>query len=749
MRAIAPSLLIAVAAQRPPPPSTPEFSCSHVAPPAAPSGLSSSLKDKDCSAWQAFYDDAKLADAVPAISAACRRDPCESCVSASGRNLVMCTLHIASYDTCNGKDSDIGACNHISSINLSNQKLAGSIGTTFAQMSLINDLRLNNNALTGSIPDLSTMGQLAYVDLSGNHFTGVIGQYRTGFAYLSYNKNLSHLDFSGNQLRGPLPNFLMGSADKDSTSSQLAFFSVKDNLLSGTPPLIIGQLPPQAKVPAVAPDKVPGPCNPARDDKYDGKCDGYYLLKTANTGHLTDNVWFCPPKQLPPPTPAPTPTGATPAPTPAPVPTPPPPEDPSMVAGYAWTHAIAAGVLAATDLTNCVTLPPLIDGAHITAVASDATMTVSFPTQTQSNTKCETLFPTQYVVRYWSEAPPCGHALNESGFLGPAAQLVNSSSSCAGGTCTVKVTGLRNGCRALAIVSTQNCRGESDTSALTDIVTAHKLGYPLVKPVIKCDEGHYNATASTESSCACNPGGWGEGCTAEAQGDCDRCKSCTPWLGYWFDSAAQACKVCPGAAVDGGTACGGHGSCLGEGTRDVLNDRGLASCTEAKTCGQCACDQGYVNVPGAIQVDKGSCRPSKPPPVMDCATLACSTGCVCTCKDGPAGLDFMGEVPCVADEAECTVATCLSTFGLTCRGVTPTVSFLGVSAGSSFSPRAPCPKVRAAAPQKPKDETALVVASVFGTLSVAAAGLVLLSRRRRGSGSSRVDKFAPVRTNDV
>jgi hypothetical protein len=152
-------------------------------------------------------------------------------------------------------------------------------------------------------------------------------------------------------------------------------------------------------------------------------------------------------------------------------------------------------------------------------------MTVSFPTQTLSNPKCVALFTTKYVVRYWSEAPPCGPVLEESSFLGPAAQPVDSS-SCVGGTCTVEVTGLRNGCRALAIVSTQNCRGESDTSALTDVVTAHNNGYPLVMPVIKCDDEHSNATANTKSSCACHPGGWGEGCTAEAQGDCDRCKSC-------------------------------------------------------------------------------------------------------------------------------------------------------------------------------------------------------------------------------
>jgi hypothetical protein len=444
-------LLLAVAAPvaYAPAPSNPDFSCSHTAPPAAPSGLSSSLKDKDCAAWQAFYDDAQLAAA--GISHDCRRDPCEGCVSASGRNLVTCTLNMAaSYDRCNGKDSDIGACNHISSINLSNLKLAGSIGTTFAQLSFVNDLRLSNNALAGSLPDLSTMGQLAFVDLSGNKFTGVIGQDNTGVAYLSNNKNLQHLDFSSNQLHGQLPNFQMGSAGNDATSSQLAFFDVSGNHLVGTPPLVIGQVP------------VPG-CNPRTDQA----CDGYYLLKgtgaSGASSSLTGNMWFCPPAG-----------GGG-----------------KSSALYAWANAIDAGVLAEADYDKCIDLPDL--PWTMGTAAGNTSITVSFAgVRRTGDARCGTNYTLSYwfedncdAVAPWMPCPPCDQsvALESANFV-PGPDRPVHPVECTGSPtrCTAVLSGLRNGCRVLAYARAYNCRGYSNTSALSDVPAAVAQGYRVLIP---------------------------------------------------------------------------------------------------------------------------------------------------------------------------------------------------------------------------------------------------------------------------
>jgi hypothetical protein len=93
--------------------------------------------------------------------------------------------------------------NTLEEVDLSYNKLVGSIPAQLSSLSALDVLNLGNNALTGTIPvQLSSLSALDVLDLSSNALTGTIP------AQLSSLSGLTIFDLSYNTLRGPIPSSL-------------------------------------------------------------------------------------------------------------------------------------------------------------------------------------------------------------------------------------------------------------------------------------------------------------------------------------------------------------------------------------------------------------------------------------------------------------------------------------------------------------------------------------------------------------
>jgi hypothetical protein len=92
---------------------------------------------------------------------------------------------------------ELTALTHLTTLNLYVNRLTGAIPdlTTLTQLTTLN---LRNNQLSGSIPDLSALTQLEELSFYHNKLCGQIPD-------LSSLKNIKRLDLSDNQLSGPIP----------------------------------------------------------------------------------------------------------------------------------------------------------------------------------------------------------------------------------------------------------------------------------------------------------------------------------------------------------------------------------------------------------------------------------------------------------------------------------------------------------------------------------------------------------------
>ncbi|KAL6841424.1 hypothetical protein ACP4OV_028942 [Aristida adscensionis] len=107
-----------------------------------------------------------------------------------------------------------------------NNNFSGSsIPATYGNISTLLKLSLRNCSLQGSIPDLSGIRQLGYLDLSWNQLTGSIPTNKLA-------SNITTIDLSHNKLNGTIPSNFSGLPN-------LQILSLEDNYLDGTVPSTI------------------------------------------------------------------------------------------------------------------------------------------------------------------------------------------------------------------------------------------------------------------------------------------------------------------------------------------------------------------------------------------------------------------------------------------------------------------------------------------------------------------------------
>ncbi|KAF3794375.1 putative LRR receptor-like serine/threonine-protein kinase [Nymphaea thermarum] len=97
-------------------------------------------------------------------------------------------------------------------LQLDNNQFTGAIPASYSKMSKLLKLSLRNCSLEGLVPDLSSITELGYLDLSWNHLTGVIPTNKLS-------ANITTISLENNQLNGSVPatiweNRTYGSKDR-------------------------------------------------------------------------------------------------------------------------------------------------------------------------------------------------------------------------------------------------------------------------------------------------------------------------------------------------------------------------------------------------------------------------------------------------------------------------------------------------------------------------------------------------------
>ncbi|KAL6992123.1 hypothetical protein U1Q18_010230 [Sarracenia purpurea var. burkii] len=118
----------------------------------------------------------------------------------------------------------------LSQLNLSNNRLSGSLPASIGEFSSLNILLLNGNRFTGDIPsDIGRLKNILKLDMSRNNFSGPVPP-EIGNCLL-----LTYLDLSQNQLSGPIPVQI-------SQIHILNYFNVSWNHLNQSLPKEIGSM---------------------------------------------------------------------------------------------------------------------------------------------------------------------------------------------------------------------------------------------------------------------------------------------------------------------------------------------------------------------------------------------------------------------------------------------------------------------------------------------------------------------------
>ncbi|CAI6005554.1 unnamed protein product, partial [Closterium sp. NIES-65] len=111
----------------------------------------------------------------------------------------------------------------LESLCLSDNFLAGSIPPSLMNFNRLNDIQLQNNQLSGTIPNVDPLNSLTNLRLADNNFTGTIPESIGGLLLLE------HLDLSGNSLSGEIPEDFTGLV-------KLTVLNLRDNQLTGRLP---------------------------------------------------------------------------------------------------------------------------------------------------------------------------------------------------------------------------------------------------------------------------------------------------------------------------------------------------------------------------------------------------------------------------------------------------------------------------------------------------------------------------------
>ena len=124
----------------------------------------------------------------------------------------------------------LGQLNNLQVLDLSDNQLTGTIPEALGQLDSLQSLNLARNALTGAIPEaLGQLNNLQVLDLSDNQLTGTIPE------ALGQLDSLQSLNLARNALTGAIPEAL-------GQLNNLQVLDLSDNQLTGTIPEALGQL---------------------------------------------------------------------------------------------------------------------------------------------------------------------------------------------------------------------------------------------------------------------------------------------------------------------------------------------------------------------------------------------------------------------------------------------------------------------------------------------------------------------------
>ncbi|CAM6048068.1 unnamed protein product [Sphagnum compactum] len=142
----------------------------------------------------------------------------------------------------------------VTSLDLSNMSLPGSILGLWAGFSNLKTLNLSNNDLAGSITDLSDLTSLEYLDLSNNQLSGTLDP-------LSSLNNLKYLNIMNNKFSGSIPSQLQhpglqlidsGNPCMNSSSTEMCEISATPSPFPATNGFVAGKTHPSEAVGVIA-----------------------------------------------------------------------------------------------------------------------------------------------------------------------------------------------------------------------------------------------------------------------------------------------------------------------------------------------------------------------------------------------------------------------------------------------------------------------------------------------------------------
>ncbi|XXG83997.1 hypothetical protein AAC387_Pa10g1620 [Persea americana] len=139
---------------------------------------------------------------------------------------VLDNWDINSVDPCGWRMVTCSTDGHVSVLGLPSQNLSGTLSVAIGNLTNLESVLLQNNAIMGPIPEgIGRLDKLQTLDLSNNQFTGIVP------SSLGKLKNLNYLRLNNNSLSGPLPESL-------SNVKGLTLLDLSYNDLSGSLPQI-------------------------------------------------------------------------------------------------------------------------------------------------------------------------------------------------------------------------------------------------------------------------------------------------------------------------------------------------------------------------------------------------------------------------------------------------------------------------------------------------------------------------------
>lgn len=139
---------------------------------------------------------------------------------------VLDNWDINSVDPCGWRMVTCSNDGHVSVLGLPSQNLSGTLSVAIGNLTNLESVLLQNNAIMGPIPEgIGRLDKLQTLDLSNNQFTGIVP------SSLGKLKNLNYLRLNNNSLSGPLPESL-------SNVKGLTLLDLSYNNLGGSLPQI-------------------------------------------------------------------------------------------------------------------------------------------------------------------------------------------------------------------------------------------------------------------------------------------------------------------------------------------------------------------------------------------------------------------------------------------------------------------------------------------------------------------------------